>query len=193
MEARFNPSTAIHAPIIGWAPRPRTREVVHYVDLPGLMPDVNLSFSRKREDQRLRTCASYPMMKLGWLLSKSRWPKHNYVANPRLRRLSFAAASVLCLLVSMSLLYSVALLHFAAGSWALLQMPSFDPRPARNSDEIALMLFQIIGGVSLAISCRPGQSIRRGLKWWPLFIIGFAALTWILALAASPWRLVSNG
>jgi FtsH-binding integral membrane protein len=91
-------------------------------------------------------------------------------------------------MTSVWLLYGVALLHFAIGSWAFLHIPKSDPRLDRNLEEIALMLFQVIGGVSLALSFWPAQNVRRSLRWSPVFIVGFALLTWIAAWALSPWE-----
>lgn len=128
------------------------------------------------------------MMNAGSLPKRRGEFNHRHMANPRLRRLSFTAASLLCLIVSVSLLYNIALLHFAIGSWAFLNIPKSDPRLDRNLEEIAFLLFQIVGGVSLAVITWPAQNLRRCLKWSPVFIIAFAALTWIAAWALSPWQ-----
>ena len=91
---------------------------------------------------------------------------------------------------SVSLLYAVTLLHFATGSAAFLRIPKFDPRSSAGIDEIVLVLLQVIGGVAFAITCRSGPSIGRILKWSPLFIVGFAALTWMAALVISPLHII---
>jgi hypothetical protein len=128
------------------------------------------------------------MMNAGSVPESGREFNRRPMANPRLRRLSFVAVGVLCLVISVSLLYNITLLHFAVGSWAFLNIPKSDPRLDRNLEEIALVLFQIVGGVSFVIGLWPAQNLRRWLKWSPAFIIGFAALTWVAAWAISRWE-----
>lgn len=107
-----------------------------------------------------------------------------------LRRFGFAAVGLLCLALSVWLIYGATLLHFAAGSSVFLQIPDFDPRPHGHSEEIGLLVLQVIGGFTLAICCASKNHIFRMLKWWPLFIIAFALLTWVTALAIGPWHLL---
>jgi hypothetical protein len=106
----------------------------------------------------------------------------------KVRRLGFALVSLMCCLTSISLLYELVLLQLAAGSRAFLYVPRTDPRPAAGLAELALVILQLTGGVTLAISSVSVQNIRRSLKWSPLFIIAFAALTWVAALAARTLR-----
>ena len=131
------------------------------------------------------------MMNAGSLPGRGRELNRGYVPNPPLRRLSFAAVSFLCLVISVGLLYKIALLHFAIGSWVFLNVPNFDPRLDRNLEEIALILLQVIGGVSFSIGFWAAQNLRRSLKWSPLFIVGFALLTWVAAWAITPWQFFS--
>lgn len=107
-----------------------------------------------------------------------------------IRRLGYAAVSFCCLGISIFLLYSMTLLHFAAGSWAFFQIPAADPRPAGYWNEFAMLFCQIAGGVSLALCWMSRDGLRRVLKWSPLFIAGFAIITWIVALALTPLRVI---
>lgn len=107
-----------------------------------------------------------------------------------LRRVGFAAITLVCLVFSIWLIYSATLLHFAAGSSVFLRVPDFDPRPHGHSEEIGLLLLQIIGGFALTICFASENHIARMLKWWPLFVIAFAALTWVAALAIGPWHVL---
>jgi hypothetical protein len=101
-----------------------------------------------------------------------------------------AAVSTACLFLGALLLYSVTALHFATESWAFLEIPKFDPGPLANSEELALLLLQLVGGIFLALTCLGDQKISRTLKWSPLFVIVFAALTWIVALILGPLRII---
>ncbi len=105
-----------------------------------------------------------------------------------IRRLGFAALSVLCLGLSVFLLYSMTLLHFAAGSWAFLQIPAADPRAAAYLDDLVIVLCQVAGGVFLALSWTSTGSMRPRLKWLPLFVGVFCVITWIVALAVAPFH-----
>lgn len=105
---------------------------------------------------------------------------------PRLRRIACATLSVLSLCASVFLLYSMILLHFAAGTWAFLQIPSVDPRPLGSWEIAATVFFQLLGGVSLAVCALSRDTVARSLKWSPLFVVAFAVFTWIVALVVAP-------
>lgn len=110
-----------------------------------------------------------------------------YLLRPAAQRMIFAGITLVCLFGSVWLLYTVTALHFATGSWVLLDTPTSDPRPQANLDRLAVIPLQIIGGIALCITCLSGKNNRRNLKWSPVFIIAFALFTWLTAVAVGPW------
>jgi hypothetical protein len=115
----------------------------------------------------------------------------NEDSKSRVCRLGFAVGSLFCLVTSILLLYKLLVIHYASGSRVFLNVPISESRPGLA--ELTLIILQIAGGVALAISCASIENIRRSLKWSPLFIIVFAALTWVAALATGPLHLFRGG
>jgi hypothetical protein len=108
----------------------------------------------------------------------------NYPLAPTVR-ISFGVISVICLLMSVAVLYRLTILGFGSTAWELLgsqrapYAPSreLDPLNAEHLNEIKLLWLQIVGVVACAVAFLRPESRAARLRHLPFYVIGFPSLT----------------
>ncbi len=103
------------------------------------------------------------------------------------RRIAWGAVGGVCLIVSITLIFQLAMLGVGIAGWEGLQDYHQQALGTRvHTYQFELLLLQVVGGIVSALIFHPQGVQGKYLKWVPLFILAFAAFTfslsWLTAL-----------